>query len=118
MWSAEAILAKMQNPNIEIIIPKEGYAISIDNFAIVKGSKNLEAVYLFIDYILSTEVMEKIVLDYPYFSVNKETNKRISINNSLGSDYLKMQNTVIDGQRVDNIGDSIVLYDKLWAAIK
>jgi len=58
MWSAEAILARLENPNIEIIIPKEGYAISIDNFAIMNGSKNMEAAYLFIDYILSRDVGE------------------------------------------------------------
>jgi len=79
MWSAEAILARLENPNIEIIIPKEGYAISIDNFAIMNGSKNMEAAYLFIDYILSRDVMEKIVIEYPYSSVNIETNRKVGV---------------------------------------
>ena len=30
---------------MEIIFPEEGYAVSIDNFAIMNGSQNLDGVY-------------------------------------------------------------------------
>ena len=118
MWSAEAILAKEQNPNIEIVIPKEGQSISIDNFAIMKGSKNVDNVYLFIDYILNSNVMEKIVLDYPYSSVNIETNKRIALYDDIGVEYARIQSLIGEGIRVKNIGQSISKYDKIWASIK
>lgn len=118
MWSAEAILAKEVNSNIEIIVPSEGYAVSIDNFVIMKGCKNLEAVYLFIDYILDSEVMEKIVMDYPYSSVNVDTNERIANNKLFGSDYLMIQGLVENGKMVENIGEYVSLYDRVWASIK
>lgn len=118
MWSAEAILAKEYNPNIEIIIPKEGYTISIDNFSIMRGSKNIDNVYLFIDYILDSDVMERIVRDYPYSSVNIETNKRISMDKGIGYDYSRILDMVSRGKRVRNIGQSISIYDKIWASIK
>ena len=47
------------NKNIEIIHPSEGHAISTDNYAIVKGAKNKEGAYLFINYILSNEAQDK-----------------------------------------------------------
>lgn len=118
MWSAEAILAKNENSNIEIIMPEEGQSVSIDNFAIMEGSKNIDEVYLFIDYILSTDVMERIVLDYPYSSVNIETNKRMALDKNIGEEYSRVQNSINDGIRVKNIGQSIVMYDKIWAYIK
>lgn len=118
MWSAEAILAKRENPSIEIIVPKEGQTISIDNFAIMRGSKNVSSVYLFIDYILSSDVMEKIVMDYPYSSVNTITNRRIVLYNDMGAEYLKVQKSLSEAERVRNIGQSISLYDKIWASIK
>ncbi|MBQ8681606.1 MAG: spermidine/putrescine ABC transporter substrate-binding protein [Bacilli bacterium] len=118
MWSAEAILAKRENPSIEIIVPKEGQTISIDNFAIMRGSKNVSSVYLFIDYILSSDVMEKIVMDYPYSSVNTITNRRIVLYNDMGAEYLKVQKSLSEAERVRNIGQSILLYDKIWASIK
>ncbi len=118
MWSAEALLAKRENPSIQIIIPKEGYSISIDNFAILKGSKNQEAVYQFIDYILSSEVQERIVEDYPYTSVNVLTNEKLVMNNTYGEDYQKIKNLIRKGVRVFNIGEAITLYDRVWAYIK
>ena len=118
MWSAEAILAQEYNPNIEIVVPKEGHIISIDNFAIMKGSKNIDNVYLFIDYILRSDVMERIVMDYPYSSVNIETNRRIGMDNAIGKEYSKILNLISNGKRVRNIGQSISIYDKIWASIK
>lgn len=118
MWSAEAILAKQMNSDIEIVVPREGHSISIDNFAIMDGTEKEEEVYLFIDYILSSDVMEKIVADYPYSSVNVETNQRIALYDDIGEEYAKIQTLVSEGQRVKNIGQSITLYDKIWASIK
>lgn len=107
MWSAEAIMAKEYNDNIEIIIPKEGYAISMDNYVILKNSKNEDNAYKLINYLLRSDVSKKIVDAYPYIStvkgVNKEENIRTIINN---------------GSYIENIGYDIKLYDDLWAEIK
>ena len=109
MWNAEATLAKEYNNNIEIIYPKEGHAISIDNYAIIKGAKNEDNAYLLIDYLLKDDVSKKIVEDYPYISTNK--------NASNMSSY-ELKNILKNGSYVENIGEKISLYDKLWADIK
>ena len=109
MWNAEAILAKRINENIEIIYPKEGHAISVDNYAIVKGSKNINNAYLLIDYLLRNDVSKKIVEDYPYISTNKHVNNL--------SDY-ELNKIINNGNYVKNIGSDISLYDKMWAEIK
>ena len=64
------------------------------------------------------DVMEKIGMDYPYSSVNIETNKRISMNKDIGGVYSKIINIIENGKRVRNIGQSIAIYDKIWASIK
>lgn len=117
MWSAEAILAKEENPNIEIILPEEGYNVSLDNFAIVKGTKKEEAVYKFIDYILSYKVMSSIVENYPYASVNLYSNRETATK-SFGAEYTRMLKAFSKGTRVENIGSAIRLYDEIWAYIK
>lgn len=118
MWSAESLLAKNENPNMEIIFPEEGYAVSIDNFAIMKDSSNLDEVYLFINYILSRDVMYQIVMDYPYSSVNEQTNKKIGYHSIYREDYQMILEDIMNGKRVQNIGKYISLYDKVWAYIK
>jgi len=118
LWNAEAALANMENENIEIIFPKEGIALSIDNFAIVKGSKNKDEAYMFIDYILRPDVMKEIILNYPYINVNKETEKLLD-SSYLDNKGANIPDYIIDnGFFVENIADSIKLYDKVWAEIK
>lgn len=118
IWNAEAALAKKENPNIEIIYPDEGMALSVDNFAILKGSKNTSEAYQFIDYILDGKVMSKIIEAYPYKNVNSEASKYLS------SWYLEnpaaniSSNIIRNGFFVENIGDKIKLYDRTWALIK
>ena len=118
MWSAEAILAKEENPNIEIIVPREGHIVSIDNFVIMKNSGNKDNVYLFIDYILRSDVMERIVTNYPYSSVNKITNNILYQNSSFGYEYQRLQNLILKGKRIENVGEYIRIYDKIWSWIK
>lgn len=109
MWNAEAEIAKQENSAIEIIYPKEGYAISIDNYAIVKGAKNIDNTYLFINYLLRDDISEKITSTYPYISPNYNVNK---------TSYYALKNIISKGSYVKNIGKDIILYDKLWAEIK
>ncbi len=118
LWNAEAAITKELNPNIEIIFPKEGIALSIDNFVIPKGAKNKDDTYLFIDYILRPDIMKQIIESYPYKNINIETDK------ILGDDYLFndaaniSDDKIKNGFFVKNIGDKVKLYDKTWAYIK
>ena len=118
LWNAEAALAKQNNSNIEIIFPKEGVALSIDNFAIVKGAKHKDDIYLFIDYILRPDIMKRIIESYPYKNINIKTDNLLSdnylLNDAANISDENMKNTYL----VKNIGDKVKLYDKAWAYIK
>ena len=109
MWNAEATLAKMNNDNIKIIYPKEGHAISVDNYAILNGAKNVDNAYLLIDYLLRDDISSRIISDYPYISTNKNVNN---------IDDNELNNIIKKGSYIENIGSNISLYDKLWAEIK
>ena len=108
MWNAEAELAKEKNPNIEIIDPKEGHAISTDNYCIVKGAKNIDNAYLLINYLTQNNISNNITKEYPYISPNKIK----------GNSKIKPENIFKNGFYVKNIGSYISNYDKLWADIK
>ena len=108
MWNAEAEIAKIENSSIEIIDPREGHAISTDNYAIVDGARNIDNAYLFIDYLLSFEVGDEITREYPYISPS------IVKQNSI----IQPKDIFKNGFYVKNIGSHIYKYDKLWADIK
>ena len=109
LWNAEGAIAKEENDNIENIFPKEGFALSIDNFAILKNSNNQYEAYKFIDYILRPEIMKEIINSYPYKSVNKETDKMLN-DNYLNNDAANISDeTLKNGIFVKNIGPNIKL---------
>ena len=118
LWNAEGALASMENSSIKNIVPKEGVALSTDNFAIPKGAKNIDELYAFIDYILEPSVMAKIIESYPYKSINTLSYKYLSDeykNNNAANFGLDV---VENGHFVKNIGEHIALYDRVWAEIK
>ena len=118
LWNAEASLAHLENNNIDIIFPKEGFALSLDNFALPKGVKHEDEAYKFIDYILRGDIMAKIIESYPYKSVNKESDLLLK-DSYLNNPLINISDDVMSkGIFVENIGKSIKMYDKIWAEIK
>lgn len=109
VWNAEALIAVEENPDLKISYPAEGFALSMDNYCLVKGGKNHDAAYLFIDYLLRPDVAQKIVDEYPYISAIK------------GVDTVP-ENELIEiltsGSYVENVGADIKKFDKLWARYK
>jgi len=118
LWNAEGALANLENSKIENIFPIEGTALSTDNFAIPKGASNKFELYEFIDYILRPEVMAEIIKYYPYKSINSLSYQYLDdeYKNNLAANF--SNDVVKNGHFVKNIGESISLYDKLWAEIK
>lgn len=109
LWNAEAILAQDHNPKIKIVYPKSGYALSMDNYVIVKGASHTDNAYKFIDYLLRDEVCQKIIDDYPYISTNKNTS------NYSEEELRKILN---NGSYIKNVSENIKKFDRLWAKMK
>ena len=109
IWNAEAVIAQDYNKNIEIIYPDDGFAISLDNYALVKGARNKENAYKFIDYLLRDDVNQKITDEYPYINTTI---------NGMNLDGEELMNILKNGSYVKNIGSKISSYDKIWAQIK
>ena len=118
IWDAEAKLAKQENPNIEIIKPKEGIGISLDNYAIPKGAKHTEEAYEFIDYILDKDVTHQILEGYPYNSVNIATDLEYQNDIMYSSAFIGIDYDNGKKYFVENIGNTIKDYDRIWAEIK
>lgn len=108
MWNAEAAIAKENNKDIKIIYPSEGHAISLDNYAIVKGAKNTLNAYKLINYLLDKKVSKKITDEYPYINTTGVANY----------DVYELETILNKGTYVKNIGKTIDSYDKVWANIK
>ena len=62
--------------------------------------------------------MKEIIESYPYKNINSKTDVLLS-DNYLLNDAANIKDEHIEkGFFVDNIGDKVKLYDKIWAQIK
>lgn len=52
-WNGDAYKAKLENPHIQFVFPKEGFVIWIDCFALLKKSKQEKEAYQFINFMIS-----------------------------------------------------------------
>lgn len=109
VWNAEATLAVEENPDLKISYPAEGFALSQDNYVILKDSKNYDAAHEFINYLLRDDVSQIIVDEYPYISPNKSV---ASLPDS------ELETIFENGSFVKNVGADIKSFDKLWAKYK
>lgn len=109
VWNAEATLAIEENPDLRSAYPEEGFALSMDNYVILKGSKNTELAHEFINYLLRDDICQRIVDEYPYISPNKSVE-------SLPDEELT--EVLSRGSYVENVGADIKSFDRLWAKYK
>jgi spermidine/putrescine transport system substrate-binding protein len=79
VWSGEAALLINEQPGkFAYHLPKEGAHMFIDNLAIPKGARHVDAAHAFIDYVLRPDVSVKISKEFPYTNPNVEARKRLT----------------------------------------
>lgn len=117
-WGAEGSLAKRENKNVKMIIPKEGLFLQQDNFVIPKGAKNIRAAELFMNFIMEPEISAEISQAFPYGNPNKVAYPLIDsdIMNDIG--IYPPEEELKKGEHLKDIGDKIKLYDDIWSEVK
>ncbi|MDR2708397.1 MAG: spermidine/putrescine ABC transporter substrate-binding protein [Elusimicrobiota bacterium] len=115
MWAAEIAIAMQEKPDtFEVVFPKEGAYLFIDNFVILKNAKNFENAKRFIEFILRPEISAQISEQYPYVNPNKEALKL------LPASYLDNPASNVppevfkNGEFIKDVGQSIEIYDDIW----
>jgi spermidine/putrescine transport system substrate-binding protein len=77
MWSGQTASMKKEGQNIRYVIPKEGAIGWVDNWAIVKGSRNVDLAHKFIDYMIDKKFQEAWVNKGGPAPVNQEVSKNL-----------------------------------------
>lgn len=118
LWGAEAALAKKENKNIKVIIPKEGLLLAQDNFVVPKDAKNKKAAELFMNFILEPEISAEISKYFPYANPNVEARKLIDSETLKDIGVYPPIDEVKKGEFLKDIGETITIYDKIWSEVK
>jgi spermidine/putrescine-binding protein len=117
-WASEISYANADNPNIELIYPDDGTYLFMDNFVIPKGAKNYDNAHKFIDYMLRADISLRVSEEYPYVNPNVEAVKLLP--EYLADDPASNLPPEVyeKGEYIKDIGDKIIVYDKMWTDLK
>ncbi len=118
-WSAEIALAMEENPDIQIVFPKEGAYLFMDNWCISKGSKNYDDAMKFINFMLDPEVDQMVLEEFPYLSPNATAVEAMGEEFSSNEAKNPPAEVIEKGEYVENLDtDTLALYDAMWTKLK
>ena len=114
-YAGDFLTMQSNNPDLEMVYPKEGTNIFVDAMCIPSNSKNVEAAHMFINFMLEEEVALANAETICYASPNTlvTNNENYSFK---GNKYLYPDDDVIEkAQYFHNIDPEIRSYfEKLW----
>jgi len=100
------------------VIPKEGGTLWIDNLAIPKGARNLDAAYAFLDFVMMPEIAAKIVNHVHYACANRAALPLIDAKIKADPSIYPPQEILNRCELIEDLGETTQLLDLLWTEVK
>lgn len=117
-WSGEFAKARLENPDIHYVIPREGGVIWADNLAIPKSSQRVDLAHKFIDFLLRPQINAKIVNYLRYPSTNEAAHVYI-LPEILHDPAIYPPEEIMEKlEWIRDLGDATALYEAVWDEVK
>jgi spermidine/putrescine transport system substrate-binding protein len=100
------------------VVPKEGGALWIDNLAIRKNARHLDAAYAFLDYVLEPAVAAKIVAGVRYASANRAAWPLIPPDIRADPAIYPPPAVLDRCELIEDLGPTTTVIDRLWTEVK
>lgn len=117
MYTSQVTMAKLANPDLEVVYPSEGVGFGIMANFIPSNAPHTDAAYAFIDYILRPEVSAQCFEYLGYYCTNKEAEPYIS---EEYRDFLTLpEDFTGDTEMIQNISaEAEEAHTKAWTEFK
>jgi spermidine/putrescine-binding protein len=118
-WNGEMAEAVDAAPDrLAYVVPKEGGTLWIDNLAVPKTARNVDSVYVFLDYVMRPEIAARIVNDVHYAGANQAALALIDEKIRTNPAIYPPQEVLDRCELIEDLGDTTLLLDELWTEIK
>jgi len=118
VWSGEATVARMQNPDLAFAIPKEGTNLWFDVMAVPSNAKNPDGAMKFINFMLDPEISFRNA-DYTGYAVtNGEVRAMIPPEISDDRSIYPEPEDLVNAEVFVNLGQTLSIYDRIWTEVK
>jgi spermidine/putrescine-binding protein len=113
LWNGDASQAKLEQPHIDYVIPREGCTIWIDSVVMPRASRHKRAAHEFMNYILRPDVGAAISDFTGYGSPNRAAMSRIThpVPYPTAAELARLELQV-------DLGRDTALWDQIWTEIK
>lgn len=126
MYSGNAAIAALANPDIVYILPEEGAGIWFDNMAIPVDAPHSDAALAFMNYVLSAEGGSELIKAFPYSTPNTAALAYLKKNDAQFYEaYVSSvastppQDALLGAKLVKRVSEaSAGLYERYWSEVK
>ncbi|WP_395718748.1 spermidine/putrescine ABC transporter substrate-binding protein [Prosthecobacter sp.] len=117
-YSGDLFQVQMENPKVEILIPREGVTIGCDEMVIPKTAKQAELAHAFINFVLDPAIAAENMEWMGYYCPNKPALEKVS------PEFLKNPAITIPAELqakcevIEDLGPDLAKYSKVWDQVK
>lgn len=114
MFASQAAAAVAENPQLQIVYPKEGMGVGIDSMIIPVSAPHKDAAYKLINFLLDGQNSALISEQIDYQNTNIAAQQYLSdeyfANQAVNipSEYLKNAESIME------VGEAATIYDRIW----
>ncbi|MBR4083495.1 MAG: spermidine/putrescine ABC transporter substrate-binding protein [Lachnospiraceae bacterium] len=115
-YSSQVVAAKLANPDLKIVHPKEGLGFGIMASFIPSQAPNAEAAYAFLDYINRPEIAAKCYEYIGYYCANTAAEELIAEDMR---DFLVLPADAAAGEIIQNVSNEAEeLHSEIWSRFR
>lgn len=118
VWGTEAYLAKLENPNLETVLTKEGVVPQYDNFVVPANAKNKRLAEEFINFIYRPEISAQVSEEFPYANPNQAAYPLIDPDKLNDIAVYPPREAVEGNELIKDVGEATRLFDDIWTEVK
>lgn len=117
-YSGDLFQVQMENPKVEIVIPREGVTIGCDEMVIPKGAKQTALAHAFINFVLDADIAAENMEWMGYYCPNTPARAKLS------AEFLENPAITIPAhiqakcEVIQDLGPDLAKYTKVWDAVK
>lgn len=117
-YSGAAVVAIMENPDLNYIVPKEGSNVWVDNLVVLESSPNKEAAEKFINFLCDPAVAAKNAEYIGYTTPNAAAVDLLSEELLTNPAYLISDDVLARCEYYVDLGDDLEKYNDVWMKLK
>ena len=117
-WNGQFAKVMAVDPDLEYVIPREGASLFVDSLVIPVSAPHPALAHAFIDFTLEAEIAAEICRTMRYSTPNKAAVALLPEDIRRNHAIFPPDDVVQRLELIQDIGESTVVYDRLWTEVK